>query len=59
MTQPLISYCLQQGPQTNFLPHLPMAGDLRKFTGHKYFLPAMKNRLILIKDKKKLFSQGQ
>jgi len=36
-----------------------MAGDLRKFTGHKYFLPAMKNRLILIKDKKKLFSQGQ
>jgi len=26
-----------QGLKLNFVPHLPMAGDLRKCTGHKYF----------------------
>ncbi len=30
------------GPKTNFLPHLPMAGDLIKFTGQNVFLPATK-----------------
>ncbi len=30
------------GPKTNFLPHLPMAGDVIKFIGQKFFLPAMK-----------------
>ncbi len=33
---------LGPGPKTNFLPHLPMAGDLIKFTVQTFFLPAMK-----------------
>lgn len=33
---------LHAGPKTNILPHLPLVGDLRKLTGHKYFLQTMK-----------------
>ncbi len=37
-----MSIYLHAGPKTNFLPHLPMAGDVIKFTSEISFVPAMK-----------------
>ncbi len=37
-----ISRASDPGPKTNFLPHLPVAGDVIKFTGKNIFLPDMK-----------------
>lgn len=39
------------GPKNNFLPQLPMADDLRKFTGHDFFLPAMKRHPNMTPEK--------
>ncbi len=33
---------MYSGPKTNFLPPLPMAGDVIKFTSQIFFFPAMK-----------------
>ncbi len=41
-TKKSISRASDPGPKTNFLPHLPVAGDVIKFTGQNIFLPAMK-----------------
>lgn len=38
----MYGFVLQTASTINFSPNLSMVGELGKFTGHKYFLPALK-----------------
>ncbi len=44
----MYGFVLQTASKINFSPHLSMVGELRKFTGHKYFLLALNHSFICL-----------